>query len=721
MVRNLCPSKEYDMLTITSNLQDDSPKFQYDLIKPVITEAASDILLLLDCCAVPESSTTTSTGVKQAVAACAPETATYDSGPQTFTYHLIDALHKLSSEEPFTAEQLHKELLVSQLPYRISEQNGEANGAEEVPRLERAPVYFNITPNNPKNILLAPLDPPVPLVQQLSQHLDGMDGIMQERLSQGDQQLYQAPMSPTLMFEEERALVSLNFPDEFGHEMITFKQWLNSMQGGTNTVTVEGQFKGPQTILVMSMPVQIYNAIVNERSCTFLGVVKSHNMVKEHQSLVDLAVLANQASNQASNKHLEDGKMLLEAADALAAVSSPGMNRQEPQPLAPPNMEYHSPHMMAQPPSMGVGQPMDHNDAQMGIHKPHEDSDEMHEAAIQLKALSHVRPPSHDNGHGMERSHSNLLDDPSHSPRYHSPRHDSIASQGHHHEDNGSDMDDGMGGYNYASPASNRKPRRSLAKSAAGNSKTATRCSMCSHAPFKDSSSLRKHVAAAHTRPFPCAFAFAGCTSTFGSKNEWKRHIASQHLCLTYYRCSSCPQSQVEGKGNEFNRKDLFTQHLRRMHAPFAIKKALNKGDSKLQTEWESHVKQMQQDCLVHRRQPPQRSACPKEDCANVFEGNGSWDDWTEHVGRHMEKGEAGRLGVDELLARWALDEGIIELRNGEYRLTGGERESGGGNGGYFSDGQGRDNGMQGVKREADQMDGGERMDDAVMLDTELR
>ena len=85
-----------------------------------------------------------------------------------------------------------------------------------------------------------------------------------------------------------------------------------------------------------------------------------------------------------------------------------------------------------------------------------------------------------------------------------------------------------------------------------------------------------------------------------------------------------------------------------------------------------------------------------------------------------MEKGEAGRLGVDELLARWALDEGIIELRNGEYRLTGGERESGGGNSGYFSDGQGRDNGMQGVKREADQVDGGERMDEAVMLDTEL-
>jgi hypothetical protein len=196
------------------------------------------------------------------------------------------------------------------------------------------------------------------------------------------------------------------------------------------------------------------------------------------------------------------------------------------------------------------------------------------------------------------------------------------------------------------------------------------RCSHCSHAPFKDSSSLRKHVAAAHTRPFPCAFSFAGCTSTFGSKNEWKRHIASQHLCLQYYRCTACPQSAVEGKGNEFNRKDLFTQHLRRMHAPVHVKRAMSQGDGQLLLDWEAHVKGMQKDCLVTRREPPQRAACPKPDCRKEFEGQNAWEEWTEHVGRHMEKGEGPVLGADGLLAQWALDEGIIEPKGaGEYRL----------------------------------------------------
>ncbi|KAJ4161553.1 uncharacterized protein LMH87_007586 [Akanthomyces muscarius] len=198
------------------------------------------------------------------------------------------------------------------------------------------------------------------------------------------------------------------------------------------------------------------------------------------------------------------------------------------------------------------------------------------------------------------------------------------------------------------------------------------RCAHCSHAPFRDSSSLRKHIAAAHTRPFPCAFYFAGCTSTFGSKNEWKRHIASQHLCLQYYRCSICSQSTVDGKGNEFNRKDLFTQHLRRMHAPVQVKRALAKGDNGQQgSECETYVREMQQRCLIQRRHPPRRSSCPKPNCVNTFEGPTAWDEWTEHVGRHMEKGEGDDLGVDDLLLQYALEEGIVEgVGEKEYRLV---------------------------------------------------
>ncbi|ATY59516.1 Zinc C2H2 [Cordyceps militaris] len=194
-------------------------------------------------------------------------------------------------------------------------------------------------------------------------------------------------------------------------------------------------------------------------------------------------------------------------------------------------------------------------------------------------------------------------------------------------------------------------------------------CARCSHTPFKDASSLRKHIAAAHTRPFPCVFRFAGCTVTLGSRNEWKRHIASQHLCLEYYRCSICPETTADGKDIEFNRKDLFTQHLWRIHAPLEVK-ALAKGDnSQQQSEWDSYTRDMQTTCFIQRRRPPQRSSCPKPGCITTFEGPTSWNEWMEHVGRHMEKGEGENLGVDDLFLRYALDKGIIEKVGEGYKL----------------------------------------------------
>jgi hypothetical protein len=646
-----------------SNAREDSSKLKWDGIRNFFEDAQSDILLLLDCCAIADAPTAGRNGVKQAIAAYGKDSANQEpeyGQARAFTYNLVNALHKLGSGPPFTVHRLYEEIMnqrQSRGPLGLT--NGEGSSSYAA---DKAPIAFTLTPGTLQTITLAPLANVRQLGSQMHSPLGSPDGIGMSSHGQPN------GSPPDLIFEELRALVSITFMSEPSHEMASFKHWLNSTHATLAKVTVEGMFQGPPTVMIISMPVDVFNAIAADRMCTLLGYIKSHNMLREYQKLVDVTMI----NNRASSKHLEDGKILLEAA---AAAQSPALGRHDSH-LSAPNMIYQAPSPLIAPPSLHTPQMVERP---MSARKEEvEDSDEMHEAAEQLKALSHVRPVSFDSHH--ESSTSQLP--PEGSPSLGSHREGTASS-----EDIGdSGGEDNLYSSEYNSPASRPKARRSIQKQ---GPKQDTRCSMCSHAPFKDSSSLRKHVAAAHTRPFPCAFAFAGCTSTFGSKNEWKRHIASQHLCLTYYRCSSCPQSTVEGKGNEFNRKDLFTQHLRRMHAPFAIKKALTKGDSKLQVEWETHVKEMQASCLVTRRYPPMRSACPKSDCSNVFEGAGSWDDWTEHVGRHMEKGEASRLGVDRLLAKWALDENIIERKeDGEYRLVGTEREGGSG---YLSDGTKRE------------------------------
>jgi len=253
------------------------------------------------------------------------------------------------------------------------------------------------------------------------------------------------------------------------------------------------------------------------------------------------------------------------------------------------------------------------------------------------------------------------------------------------------------------SPASQTGKKSKVSK----NTKHKLQCKDCRHSA-RDGAALAKHVAAQHARHYVCTFNFAGCKSTFGNKNEWKRHVTSQHLCLQYWLCNvgDCGQGRAShasrngsgsgsggggggrGKGNDFNRKDLFTQHLRRMHAPFSVKRQQRKDG-----EWEERVKELQSSCLKTRRHPPTRTRCPVRDCILTFEGPNSWDERMEHVGRHLEKtataGAAPPLNAatvpaapvaakaaiidqesDEFMIEWALAERIIERKStGGYRF----------------------------------------------------
>ncbi|KAI1341407.1 hypothetical protein F5Y15DRAFT_355715 [Xylariaceae sp. FL0016] len=651
------------------NARDDAPRLKWSGFRCLFEEAQSDMLLLLDTCAVKEPPIAGNSSLKQVIATNTPDQYSRCSGSRSFTANMTEALMKLSTGRPFTAEHLYQEAAVMR-QHELLQSSGLTNGAIKTSSItDKLPVLYTLSPGKSQSLSLRPLVSPAPSQLESPSLVANGD----PRPSREDNAIHPSTVAD-LTFDEPRVLVCTTFVGEASPDMSSFNHWLHNTPALASKVNVEGMFLGPPTMLLISMPVPVWNVVQHDKVCCFLGYVNSHNMTHLYDRLV-----GSMSVNKASAKDVEDGRMLLEAREM--AASTPIIRRHSDVHHKDPNHFLH-PETPVHPDSLGRLDPMSTSQSSIPGSNPYpvttpasaisrkedvEDSAEMQEAAEQLKALSHMRHVSDDIS-SSARAHASAADAMDVKPGDRSS-----------HEANESGADDSHYHIETTPSARPKQPRRSLQKQAP---KQETRCSHCSHAPFKDSSSLRKHIAAAHTRPFPCAFAFAGCTSTFGSKNEWKRHIASQHLCLQYYRCSACPQSTVEGKGNEFNRKDLFTQHMRRMHAPFAIKKAITKGDSKLQVEWEMHVKEMQQSCLVTRRSPPQRSACPKPDCASVFEGPTSWDEWTEHVGRHMEKGEAGRMGVDRLLAKWALEEGIIERKeDGEYRLcsgagSGGEKEN---------------------------------------------
>jgi hypothetical protein len=183
-------------------------------------------------------------------------------------------------------------------------------------------------------------------------------------------------------------------------------------------------------------------------------------------------------------------------------------------------------------------------------------------------------------------------------------------------------------------------------------------------------------------RHFPCPLTAYNCTSTFSSKNEWKRHVSTQHIKLGYWRCNLCapttdPNDSSVLYHNDFNRKDLFTQHLRRMHA------AHGSGARHLK-EFpvnEDNIQEHQTRCYLQLRDAPQRSICPFSDCGREFVGPSSWDEHMEHVGRHLEKDR--KDGVDALdvaswkkdtvLEQYLIDEDLIVWESGVWRIGDGK------------------------------------------------
>ena len=198
---------------------------------------------------------------------------------------------------------------------------------------------------------------------------------------------------------------------------------------------------------------------------------------------------------------------------------------------------------------------------------------------------------------------------------------------------------------------------------------------------FPSESKLGEHVLSAHTMRFTCTFQRNGCNAAFSSETEWKRHINVRHLHLETWRCDldSCAErissqekerysklsstasasfgkkmNASELQYRDFDRKDNFSRHVMRMHAP-PHRTSRYEG-----VAFEAHLHEIVERC--HRvRSPPPRSRCLY--CPDkIFEGPDSWYERQEHVGKHLKKEDVAMDDdvEDEDLIEWMMAHGFM-------------------------------------------------------------
>ncbi|SMY26862.1 unnamed protein product [Zymoseptoria tritici ST99CH_1A5] len=172
--------------------------------------------------------------------------------------------------------------------------------------------------------------------------------------------------------------------------------------------------------------------------------------------------------------------------------------------------------------------------------------------------------------------------------------------------------------------------------------------------------------------PFPCLLAVYGCQSSFRSKIEWKRHVATQHMRLGFWRCDLCRRGN---KTYNFNRKDLYFQHVRRMHAE-ELGSFDNRSHGDTSSEDAVVLHEAASRCYVKLRTPPPNSRCLF--CDDEFHGSGSWEQRIEHISGHLEAAKKERRGVgnpsnwksDEAAHNWLVAEGLVVARGQTWVLA---------------------------------------------------
>ena len=237
----------------------------------------SDVLMLLDCCTAGGNGGDATNGVKEIIAACGFETWTPGVGPHSFTSALIEELKRLASGPPFSIAALHSRILerlrhwsvvYNAESYGYLDQQGRAQDRER----NKTPVYIALN----KDVMFRSI--------QLSPHpvKPGVPSSSVELRAEGVQD---QSMNLLASFMEEFAAertdilisVRINSAQQLGVQQIS--SWIREIPLLATAVTLHGVTKSHSTMILMGIPVAIWDLLPDDPACSFVGFTTSKNLL----------------------------------------------------------------------------------------------------------------------------------------------------------------------------------------------------------------------------------------------------------------------------------------------------------------------------------------------------------------------------------------------------------------------------------------------------------
>ncbi|KAL8853690.1 MAG: hypothetical protein Q9221_001501 [Calogaya cf. arnoldii] len=244
-----------------ANKMPDSPTLNWSSLQHLLETAIPHVLIILDCCYAANAARDTSEGtIKELLAACGRENPTLGVGIRSFTICIIEELQAFGAG-PFTVSMLHSRLITMRW------------------RLVYTPVYALLSEHGGHSIELAPQSASTPAGQ-----------FCEANNSDIDEDMMDVSSPEARVATDTRVLLSVSISDDATCDIAEWKKWLVHEAPLVVTqieVRVEAVYKSHSAMLIVSMPVVVWNCLPNKAAYRFVGFVKSGNLDQTHLDLAN--------------------------------------------------------------------------------------------------------------------------------------------------------------------------------------------------------------------------------------------------------------------------------------------------------------------------------------------------------------------------------------------------------------------------------------------------
>lgn len=244
---------------------------RWSAIQTLVERSKSDVLILLDCCAGAASATfPNGDSITETISASSWDAIAPDPGRYSFTNALIEVLQHWRLRN-FSAAMLHAEVLARLKHPRPITINGKLFEARSTP------VHFMMTANHKApSIELSRIVPPDQLPPSPREEFDPEVG--GGRAPGTAENVMNGLTSSEPNEDTPHVMISLALEDDQRLDINAWEQWLSAFPAMAKYVKVQGVFKSHSTLLLVSMPVTIWDLLPEDHATSFVAFIRSNNL-----------------------------------------------------------------------------------------------------------------------------------------------------------------------------------------------------------------------------------------------------------------------------------------------------------------------------------------------------------------------------------------------------------------------------------------------------------